>query len=106
MSFKNKHAMNVRKIKPIKILIFGIILLFIITFLSPHLAIRRYALLHLHPISSMKAKITNTHHIDPVYGHLFDVTGYKDYQTGDELGVFYLKKYWIFWDVSSVGTGP
>jgi hypothetical protein len=98
--------MKFKKINPLRLALFGVILLLLISFLSPDLAIRRYALIHLKPITSINLNSTNMDYYDRDFGHLFDVTGYVDYQTKDEIGVFYLKKYWIFWNVSSVGTGP
>jgi hypothetical protein len=103
---RRQEIMKFKKLKLFRLVLFGVILLFLISFLSPNLTIQRYVFLHLHPISSINLNVNNMHHFDRDYGQLFDVTGYEDYQTKDEIGVFYLKKYWIFWVVSSVGTGP
>lgn len=56
--------------------------------------------------SVFSSKITDMHRYDHHYGHLYDVTRFKDRVTGDELSVFYLKKFGPFWIVSSVGMGP
>lgn len=83
------------------IMVFGLI-----SFLSPELTIRRYILFRLHPIRSITADVLNSGGFDQNYGYLYDVDGYKERNTGDEINVFYLKKYGPFWVVSSVGTGP
>ncbi|ALS28116.1 hypothetical protein IJ21_27200 [Paenibacillus sp. 32O-W] len=80
--------------------------LWIGSFCSPELAIRRYMLLRFHPISTFIAKISNMGSYDPEYGYLYDVKGYVDRTTGDDINVFYLKKNGPFWIVSSTGTGP
>lgn len=56
--------------------------------------------------SVFTSNITDMKQNDYQYGHLYDVSHYVDRATGDELGVFYLKKFGPFWIVSSVGTGP
>ncbi|TYP74504.1 hypothetical protein [Paenibacillus methanolicus] len=89
-----------------KIAIGAVIVLGLVSFLSPELAIRRYMLLHLHPIDCWTAGITNMEREDRVYGHLYDVRGFTDRATGGEMGVFYLKQTGPFWYVGSVGTGP
>ncbi|MFC4099093.1 hypothetical protein [Paenibacillus xanthanilyticus] len=89
-----------------KLAIAAIAALWIVSFLSPELAIRRYMLLHLHPIDSLTATVANTERKDRAYGHLYDVRGYVDRATGDEIGVFYVKQAGPFWYVESVGTGP
>ncbi|MFD2745353.1 hypothetical protein ACFSTH_03355 [Paenibacillus yanchengensis] len=43
---------------------------------------------------------------DKNYGYLYDVKGYKDWSTGEEIGTFYIKKVGPFWSVSSVGSAP
>ncbi|RIX60498.1 hypothetical protein D3P08_02770 [Paenibacillus nanensis] len=63
-------------------------------------------LVKLHPVSSFTTNIANMERYDRTYGHLYNATGYTDRMTGDELGVFYLKKKGPFWVVSSVGSGP
>jgi len=83
-----------------------IMALFAVCSLDPSLAIRRYILLHGQPINSAKAEIVKNGYHDAKYGELYDVTGYMDPATRDELGVFYLKKKGILWYVASVGTGP
>lgn len=83
-----------------------IILLWISSFFSPEGAIRRYMLLHLRPISAFTSKITDMERYDPQYGHLYDVSGYVDRMTRDEVNVFYVKKKGPFWYVSSVGSAP
>lgn len=65
-----------------------IVMLWAMTFLSPELAVRRYMLLHLHPIDSFAATVTKTDFRDDKYGYLYDVRGYVDRATGDELGAF------------------
>lgn len=96
---------NIKRII-LRIIIAGVLLASLISFLTPELAIRRYVFLHFKPIQSLTIEIHNMNRNDHTYGHLFDVKGYEDPQTKDELGVFYLKKYGFMWNVSSVGTGP
>jgi len=83
-----------------------IMALFAVCSLDPNLAIRRYIFLHGQPINSAKADIIKSGYHDAKYGELYEVTGYMDPATRDELGVFYLKKKGILWYVASVGTGP
>lgn len=75
-------------------------------FFSPELAIRRYVLFQFQPVQSLTLQIEDKGVFDPQYGYLFDVSGYRDPLTKDELSVFYLKKYGIFWMVADVGSGP
>lgn len=82
-----------------------VILLWISSFFSPELAVRRYVMLHLQPIKSMTVEINDKERHDDQRGYLYEVIGYKDIQTGGDLGVFYLKKYGPLWYVSSVGSG-
>ena len=84
----------------------AVLLLWAATFFSPELAIRRYMFLHLHPIDTFTAEAVKGYRFDRDYGHLYHVRGYVDSVTGDELGVFYLKRAGPFWYVDSVGTGP
>ncbi|WP_262681283.1 hypothetical protein [Paenibacillus sp. J5C2022] len=98
--------MKFTKKNTLKIVLITLVSLFILSFFSAELTIRRYVFMHLQPINSLKLEIKNMNYFDEEYGYLYDVKGYEDFQTMDELGVFYLKKHWIFWDVSSVGTGP
>lgn len=97
--------MNKKKLIYISIAI-SIVLLWLITSLSPELAIRKHILFSLQPITSLKADITDMDRIDELYGHFYDVSGYKERATGGELSVFYLKKRGPLWYVDSVGTGP
>lgn len=60
----------------------------------------------LHFGSAFTSQITDMNQYDRHYGHLYDVTHYKDRVTGGPMSVFYLKKFGPFWIVSSVGTGP
>ena len=83
-----------------------VILLWMVSFFSPEGAIRRYMVLHLHPISAFTSKITDMERYDLQYGHLYDVSGYEDRMTRDELSVFYVKKKGPFWYVGSVGSAP
>ena len=83
-----------------------VILLWMVSFFSPEGAIRRYMVLHLHPISAFTSKITDMERYDLQYGHLYDVSGYEDRTTRDELSVFYVKKKGPFWYVGSVGSAP
>lgn len=91
-----------------KLIILVVILvgLWVTSFLFPELTIRRYILTRLHPITSFTAEITNKEKYDQTYGHMYDVNGYKDTITGDEISFFYLKKHGPFWTVSSAGSGP
>ncbi|OBZ13842.1 hypothetical protein [Bacillus sp. FJAT-26390] len=79
--------------------------LFVSSF-SPEWTIRRHILGSLQPINSLKAKITTLGRVDAEYGHLYNVSGFMNRATGDELGFFYLKKLGPFWYVASTGTGP
>jgi hypothetical protein len=81
-------------------------MLWVVSFFSPQLTIRRYMLVRLHPISAFTSNITNMERYDPYYGHLYNVTNYVDWSTGEEVSVFYLKKAGPFWMVGSVGTAP
>jgi len=83
-----------------------VILLWMASFFSPEGAIRRYMVLHLHPISAFTSKITDMERYDLQYGHLYDLSGYEDRMTRDELSVFYVKKKGPFWYVGSVGSAP
>ncbi|XEC97318.1 hypothetical protein AB6A23_12630 [Paenibacillus tarimensis] len=98
--------MNPRSRRIIIVVLGGIILLWIVSFMVPELTIRRYILFRFHPISSISAEISNKRNFDQKYGYLFEVDGYKHRITGDELNIFYLKKYGPLWVVSSTGTGP
>jgi len=83
-----------------------VILLWMVSFFSPEGAIRRYMVLHLHPISAFTSKMTDMGRYDLQYGHLYDVSGYSARTTRDALSVFYVKKKGPFWYVSSVGSAP
>lgn len=83
-----------------------LVVLWLISFLSPELAIRRYVFFHLRPIQSIQIDIHNMERLDREYGHLYNVNGYVNHQTKDELNVFYLKRHGMIWTVDSVGTGP
>ncbi|MHA6482912.1 hypothetical protein ACX1C1_13525 [Paenibacillus sp. strain BS8-2] len=48
--------------------------------------------MHLHPVDTFTAGITDSNRLDPDYGYQYSVSGFEDLMTGDELGVFYLKK--------------
>lgn len=85
--------------------IVAIIIIWIVSYLSPELAIRRHIFFHLRPIQSFTVEITDKERHDIQYGHLYEVIGYSDPATKNDLGVFYLKKHWIFWTVASVGSG-
>ncbi|GMK36991.1 hypothetical protein PCCS19_00440 [Paenibacillus sp. CCS19] len=87
------------------VVISAIIMVWIVSFFSPELAIRRHIFLHLRPIQSLTADITDKERHDLQHGHLYEVIGYTDPVTRDDLGVFYLRKHWMFWTVASVGTG-
>lgn len=100
-----KISKKVSKQKVLIIVIVFIILLWIISFFSPELSIRRYILFKLHPISSINANISNMGIYNDA-GHLYDVSGYKDWATGEDIYVFYLKKKGPFWVVTSTGSGP
>ncbi|MBD3922310.1 hypothetical protein H8B09_26380 [Paenibacillus sp. PR3] len=97
---------NKRLIKgTIVIIVAVIITLWIASFLSPGLAIRRYIFFHLRPLQSYTVEITDKDRHDRQYGYLYEVIGYRDPVTKNDSGVFYLKKHWIFWTVASVGSG-
>lgn len=88
-----------------KALICAIAVLWVVSFLSPELSIRRYMFFHLHPIQCFTADVKKMELVDREYGQLYDVRGYIDRMTGDEIGAFYLKKAGPFWYVGSAGTG-
>ena len=97
---------KIQKRTAINLAVILLVALWIVSFLSPQLTIRRYMLARLHPISTFTSDITNMERYDKDYGHLYDVTRYMDWRTKEEVFVFYLKKAGPFWIVSSVGTGP
>ncbi|GLX66755.1 hypothetical protein [Paenibacillus glycanilyticus] len=90
----------------IRMVILILVLLWVISFLSPQLTTRRYMLTSFHWGSVFTSKITDKNQFDRKYGHLYDVTGFVSRTTGDAISVFYLKQFGPFWIVSSVGTGP
>ncbi|MFD2114602.1 hypothetical protein [Paenibacillus yanchengensis] len=57
-------------------------------------------------VSAFTLSISNMNQYDKNYGYLYDVKGYKDWSTGEEIGTFYIKKVGPFWSVSSVGSAP
>jgi hypothetical protein len=63
-------------------------------------------LIRIHLGSVFTSNITDMKQYDRHYGHWYDVTNYVDRATGDDLFVFYLRKFGPFWVVSSVGTAP
>lgn len=81
-------------------------MMWVVSFLTPELTIRRYMLIRIHLGSVFTSNITDMKQYDRHYGHWYDVTNYVDRVTGDELFVFYLRKFGPFWVVSSVGTAP
>jgi hypothetical protein len=89
-----------------KALTCSMLVLWVVSFLSPEISIRRYILLHLHPIQCFTVDVTKMDLEDRDYGHLYDVRGYTDHVTGNQIGAFYLKKAGPFWYVGSAGTGP
>jgi len=95
-----------RKRKAVIYTVLILLALWIVSLLNPELAIRRYMLIRLQPVSAIISNITNTERYDNQYGYLYNATNYEDWSTGEALEVFYLKKIGPFWFVSSVGSGP
>ncbi|WP_168122421.1 hypothetical protein [Paenibacillus sp. HB172176] len=98
--------MKVTKKHLLRLFLIGLTALFILSFFSANLTVRRYLFLRLHFVSAIRVDINQTNHHDEEYGQLYDVKGYEDIQTRDEINVFYLKRHWTFWSVRSAGTGP
>jgi hypothetical protein len=88
------------------ILVVVCIVIFVIPSFSPELAVRRSVFLRLHPIDALTIDIRKTNIIEKDYGYLYDVEGFVDRLTMDEISVFYLRKSIIGWYVHSIGTGP
>jgi hypothetical protein len=89
-----------------RIAIIIVVAMWIISFLSPELTIRRYMLTRLHLGSVFTSQITDMKQYDRHYGHWYDVTNYVDRATGGGLSVFYIRRFGPFWVVSTVGTAP
>lgn len=97
---------NTRKNKRFIYIVTILVALWIVSFMFPELTVRRYMITRFQPISAVTTNITNMERLDKRYGHLYNATNYKDWATGEELEVFYLKKFGPFWFVSSIGSGP
>ncbi|SFA76251.1 hypothetical protein SAMN05216312_101339 [Cohnella sp. OV330] len=85
----------------------AVILLLIVYFLffpsiTPQLAVRKQLLISFHPIKAVTVEVRqgkNKH--DPKYGDLYEVS---DPDIAESF--IYVKKSWLGWRVTSVGSGP
>lgn len=98
--------MKIKRRTKIILVISVLIAMWIVSFLFPQLTIRRYMLTRLHLISTFTSNISSMDRYDKEYGHLYNVEGFDDWSTGESVNVFYLKKFGVFWIVSSVGGAP
>lgn len=77
-----------------------------VTYLSPELTIRRHLFTHLYLMESFTADVTKNGLEDLELGLLYEVRGYRDRATGDDISSFYVNRNGPFWTVTSSGTGP